>query len=101
MKRIAVNFDKKIKPIKELHGVNCAPYRKMKCENQALVKECFEEIGIPSLDCTTAKDHTAAVISSMFLTFSATLMQTRTTRQAMTSITATNILKQLLTQVRR
>ncbi len=33
--------------MKELHGVNCAPYSKMDGENQPMIRECFGEIGVP------------------------------------------------------
>lgn len=47
MNCITVNFSKKLKAIKPLHGVNCAPYSLMGGENQPMIKECFEEIGVP------------------------------------------------------
>ena len=47
MNSITVNFCEKVKPIKPLHGVNCAPYSKSWNGKQPKIKECFEEIGVP------------------------------------------------------
>jgi len=47
MKELLVDFGRIIKPVKELHGVNCAPYSKMSGADQPMIRECFGEIGVP------------------------------------------------------
>ena len=39
--------DKIYAPVKELHGVNCAPYNKRAGSNQTKIKNFFEYLGIP------------------------------------------------------